>query len=954
MSCNCEGIIIEVPREGIDGNGIANIELLGESGLEKTYRINFTNGEYFDYVVTDGSSIASIAKTGTQILVDTYTVTLTDGNTTTFQVTNGRSVVSITKTNTDVLTDTYTISYNDNTTSTFQVVNGNGIVSIEKTNTDVLVDTYTITLSNNTTVTYQVVNGRGIRSITKVGSADLVDTYRILYNDNTYTDYTVTNGEKGDTGTGIVSITKTGSSGLVDTYTVLLSDTSSYTFTVTNGEKGDSATIAIGTVTTGAEGSSASVTNRGDEHDAIWDITIPRGNTGNGISSITLLSQSGLVKTYRITYTNGTHFDFSVSDGNGIASIEKTGTSGAVDTYTVTFTDPQAEPFEYTVTNGSDEWGAIVGDLSDQTDLQQALDNKAPVITESASGDIVTIADGADLPVESLSVNVEPVQDLHGYDAPWPAGGGTNLWGGIKLATDINTAITSTLDTTAKTISFSAYNGINLVVLSGNTTFKANTQYTLILDGTGSSSENIFNLQFKYTDGTTSKDEGKYIKAGVNVSTSGKTVEAIVGRQYASTTVLNYEKCGLFEGDKTASDFTPWENICPISGWAQANVTRTNLNIWGGEKMANDMVEAVNNSAYCAKGTDTVGNYVTLVASNAVNAKVFSTCKFKPNTQYSFFLKASKSNTSAASNLLVRYTDGTFISANFNNSSSAITIDTIYTWVFVSAAGKTIANIEGVYYSGTTKIYYDSCGIFEGVHTADEFTPYQGQQVTIPLGQTVYGGTVDVTAGQMRVTHAMVDLGDLTWTKQPDTEQYQDFRTTGIASLVAKPQASQTPNAICSAFIVLDRNHSLSQLPNLGITTAGNLSVSTQPSSYASASDFKAAMSGVQLVYELATPLTIALDPATLSTLLGDNIIWADTGDTTVEYRADTKLYIQELTKPTEDDMIANANISSGKYFMVGNALYYSTASIAAGETIVPGTNCTALSLADALNNLNA
>ena len=50
-----------------------------------------------------------------------------------------------------------------------------------------------------------------------------------------------------------------------------------------------------------------------------------KGDTGNGIASIELLSTSGKVKTYRITFTDGDHFDYQVSDGadgsSGIADI---------------------------------------------------------------------------------------------------------------------------------------------------------------------------------------------------------------------------------------------------------------------------------------------------------------------------------------------------------------------------------------------------------------------------------------------------------------------------------------------------------------------------------------------------------------------------------------------------------------------------------------------------------
>ena len=70
--------------------------------------------------------------------------------------------------------------------------------------------------------------------------------------------------------------------------------------------------------------------------------------------------------------------------GNGIVSIAKTGTAGLVDTYTIAFTDGTLTTF--TVTNGRDgptsiSWGNITGSLSDQTDLQTALNGKADTST---------------------------------------------------------------------------------------------------------------------------------------------------------------------------------------------------------------------------------------------------------------------------------------------------------------------------------------------------------------------------------------------------------------------------------------------------------------------------------------------------------------------------------------------------------------------------------------------
>jgi hypothetical protein len=84
------------------------------------------------------------------------------------------------------------------------------------------------------------------------------------------------------------------------------------------------------------------------------------GETGNGISNITLLTTVGNLKTYRILYTDGTHFDFVVTDGvngtngvngNGISSIALLSTVGLVKTYRITFTN--SSTFDFTVTDGS-------------------------------------------------------------------------------------------------------------------------------------------------------------------------------------------------------------------------------------------------------------------------------------------------------------------------------------------------------------------------------------------------------------------------------------------------------------------------------------------------------------------------------------------------------------------------------------------------------------------------
>ena len=128
-------------------------------------------------------------------------------------------------------------------------------------------------------------------------------------------------------------------------------------------------------------------------------------------------------------------------------------------------------------------------------------------------------------------------------------------------------------------------------------------------------------------------------------------------------------------------------------------------------------------------------------------------------------------------------------------------------------------------------------------------------------------------------------------------------------------------------------------------------------------------MSGVYVVYELATPTTESADPyreLEICSRYGTEE-FVDAGVTATTPTRDVAIpvgtetfypvnvfdYIEELTQP-DHDMVADALIPANTYFMVGNTLYYSTSQIQAGGTINPGTNCTAKTLAEVLNELNA
>ena len=92
------------------------------------------------------------------------------------------------------------------------------------------------------------------------------------------------------------------------------------------GDKGDTGDDGYSpTVTTSKSGkvTTITITDKNGEHtatindgaDGAKGDTGNTGATGNGISSIVKISSSGLIDTYRITYTNGTTYDYDVTNG---------------------------------------------------------------------------------------------------------------------------------------------------------------------------------------------------------------------------------------------------------------------------------------------------------------------------------------------------------------------------------------------------------------------------------------------------------------------------------------------------------------------------------------------------------------------------------------------------------------------------------------------------------------
>lgn len=153
---------------------------------------------------------------------------------------------------------------------------------------------------------------------------------------------------------------------------------------------------------------------------------------------------------------------------------------------------------------------------------------------------------------------------------------------------------------------------------------------------------------------------------------------------------------------------------------------------------------------------------------------------------------------------------------------------------------------------------------------------------------TVYGGTLDVTTGVLTVTHGYVDLGTLSW-----------IRTTSYAHpffYVQKSDYKIRTNVMCSGFAPMGPKIASSFGSDAAdLAVAGgydNSQIYVRYDAYSDAASFKSAVSGVVLVYQFATPVTYQLTTTQVNLLLGENNVWADTGN------------IKKLAYPTADQSV--------------------------------------------------
>ena len=528
-------------------------------------------------------------------------------------------------------------------------------------------------------------------------------------------------------------------------------------------------------------------------------------------------------------------------------------------------------PFPLPTTNRIEEYlAAIHAYLADNTELPvpepvwrieqwlaYALDavKQGGGIEKTVSGTMVHITDALAKAALSVLVSIEPIQSLHGYDHPWPAGGGKNKFDGTFLQG-------------YWAFANGAWSNSPYWIATSKIPCKPSTYYT--------ASSDAFTTRFQ---GFVFYDENDTYISTSNVSANqpvGYTAQTPANAAYLVFNIAGYPATTSpilpsdvthfqIEEGQTATSFAPYSNICPITGRAGVSVTRTGKNLLDFE---NKSLPFNGNSSYTVLdfGEDKTFSELTLT----------------------FFMDGAQYSTSSAAICDYRKNDGTHqyrISTAFGLNHANVN---------TGAFSKKETNItfrKLVVYLGTNYGAYTAgtCSMqLELGSTATTYEPYNGNTYSVywsTQAGTVYGGTVDVVTGVLTVTHAISTITE-TVNASP---LYSKFTLGAFGILDTEKQSYcniLTPHIGIASTIGINQylllNSSGYNVAQVNIKLVKNQSSQSamRDANNAILAQWAAEGHPLQIVWGLATPLTYQLTPQEVQMLLGENYVWSSSGDT--------------------------------------------------------------------------
>ena len=518
------------------------------------------------------------------------------------------------------------------------------------------------------------------------------------------------------------------------------------------------------------------------------------------------------------------------------------------------------------------------------------------------SGNPLSFDTGSSQTAISTKISMEPIQDLHGYDNPWPAGGGKNLFRDIY-------------DGWQKPGSYSIY---PISLSAGTYKLSANlrsgkTAITDCVVGFAKSGTTYSDFQDFIICVTT---QGAAVSSlSTTITSENSPVLCFYGTEEQFNQIMDAYEIQL-EAGSTVTSYAPYSNICPISGRTGVEIDGCGKNLFDSSLFDTYVSTNLTYTTYAIKnGIYTMSSPDFPKGNNGVITNVFFLAG-----SVSSGASSTLNGVSMSQSITIEVTDGYFTIVYRSTSSGNTNSPKNYRWQIELGTGPTA------------------------------YEPYQSSnEITISFGETVYGGTLDVEKGELIVNKVIVDLGTLEWSLSGSTF------TADLDNVKIPINNSAEADILCEQYITSSINNMGNN--KVAISQSGKLWVRDER--YIDVTTFKTAMNGVQLVYALTTPRTISITPQQVQLLKGHNTIWTDGDEIELTYINDSKNLtevnddfnvITDAIAPMEKNLQSSThNYVIGDYMLIKGKLHKVTFPILINGEIIIGTNVTPTTIGEEL-----
>ena len=490
-------------------------------------------------------------------------------------------------------------------------------------------------------------------------------------------------------------------------------------------------------------------------------------------------------------------------------------------------------------------------------DLSDLEDTTSTDIT-SLEGNPLNFSTKSAQYAQDCNIEMNPIQDLHGYGKPWVGGAGKNkLRMSVADVKSANTGGTWSGDAyTINSITYTLITDSDGYCIGTKARGKATSEayfnfpffeasipagdyyYSGCPSGGGSSTYDLFgwdrdtNARAKQWDGTTNvvSDFGDG-NSKIKVVSGGRYLLRFRMRaNYDSSSADVYCYPMIRPSTETDKTWQPYENICAIYPYTSLDVEMVGKNQFD---IANPKYP---NTLYDSNGS-------------LVESALYDTYEFFGGYQYAL------SYTKGSSFDYIRY--------GFNDGARSLATTTP---LYIDARNKSVLLI-----SLKKDANFISNVQLELGTSASSVTNYSAyESTTIPISFdsiAPYGGTLDVRTGKLTVDRGVIDIGSLTNWEYLSANAY--FR----AQIVGK---AYNQNNICTCYY-LDTASVVSMANGTFKGSINNDYVYVKDLRYTDVNTFKTALTGQKIVYELVTPTTHYLTPHEVNLLLSVNNLraWA-------------------------------------------------------------------------------